>query len=94
MDIGFDDDNMYTEVLVSDLNEGDVLNLEGDSAWDDEEYGELQNPDHVLIVDVYPESAPDERNPYGTWGIVVLNGAEEQGIILDGSVPVMRLSEE
>lgn len=66
MAIDFSDYDIYKSALVEDLETGDYIDLEGDSAWD-EDSDEIESLQRVEVLDVYLDEDSEGEEIWRVW---------------------------
>lgn len=59
--------DIYKTTVVEDLSSGDVIDLEGDPAWDEERLGELKEARTIEVVDVYLDEDDEGEEVWRVW---------------------------
>lgn len=76
----FSEDHSQILTKVEDLSPNDYVNLEDETIWNDDEFGELENPNSVNIIDAFFER--EDEDGQGIWHVIVEN-SEGKEVILE-----------
>lgn len=76
----YDSEDNYSPVGVHNLESGDYINLEEDTIWDDDEFGELDDPTKVYVVDSFQEG--EDEDGQLVWHVVVENNGQEVVLVV------------
>lgn len=87
MGINFSEYDVYKSTPVENLETGDYIDLEGDSAWD-EDSDEIEDLQHVEVLDVYSDEDAEGEEVWRVWV------GEETVINVPPGYVFSRLSEE
>lgn len=61
------DYDVHKTTRVEDLSDGDIIDLDGDTAWDEDRLGELEDASAIEVLDVYLDEDDEGEEVWRVW---------------------------
>lgn len=68
-------EDQYIPTSVDELELGDYISLEEETIWDEAEFGPLENPREVYVVDAFQEG--EDEDGQIVWHVIVESAGQE-----------------